>query len=353
MSRDFVTIIAVRIRFSPLTSGELTKQANQYDDSIQFREFCMSDLVVITTYYNPCHDRYRRANYDVFIDGIRRSGVPCVTVECAFGNQPFQLPESIDVIRVRATSLFWQKERLLNLAASWLPPQCRYVSWLDCDIVFDNPQWHRDLRQVLQTYPIAQVFETCLRLNKEGVVSNPQDMSESFASVMKKSPNSLERNAYASHGHTGYGWACHKSIFDTLGLYECAISGGADHLMAHAIYGHMGLCVTNTLKGDVAQIAHLALWGNQFRQLVQGRLGVVPGQIRHLWHGDTGNERSFSSMQDISDLGFNPWTDLERKDNKPLSWAPDLNKPALVSYFSSFFASRQDDSSTLINGVPT
>jgi hypothetical protein len=98
----------------------------------------VSDLFVITTYFNPCRYETRRRNYDIFMAGLSKAGVPCITVECAFGNAPFELPPSLNVIQMRANTLLWQKERLLNLAASWLPRSCKYVAWLDCDITFMN-----------------------------------------------------------------------------------------------------------------------------------------------------------------------------------------------------------------------
>jgi hypothetical protein len=113
----------------------------------------MSELIAITTYFNPCRYQTRRQNYDLFMASLRKTGVTCLTVECAFPGQAFELPRSAGVIQMRAETLLWQKERLLNLAASWLPKSCRYVAWLDCDIVFENKNWGRDLVQVLKQVP--------------------------------------------------------------------------------------------------------------------------------------------------------------------------------------------------------
>jgi len=305
----------------------------------------MSDLIVITTYFNPCRYRTRRSNYNLFIDGLRKVGVPCITVECAFPGQDFELPEALGVMRVRADTLLWQKERLLNLAASWLPPSCKYVAWLDCDILFDNPRWDRDLVSVLKQKQVAQVFETCRRLDRTGS-GEADPLAHSFASVMASSPESLEIGRYDKHGHTGYGWAMRREIFEEVGLYEAAISGSADHFMAHAIYGNYGFCVENALKRDPAQITHLKTWGQSFHRMVQGSLGVVPGQIRHLWHGDTVDRRYFLRMHDITDLGYNPHTDLAARPGLPLEWADGMRKEGLRDYFANYFAMRRED------GVP-
>lgn len=303
----------------------------------------MSGLVVITTYFNPCRYKTRRANYDLFMAGMRQAGVPCVTVECAFPGQDFELPDALGVMRVRAETLLWQKERLLNLAASWLPPSCRFVAWLDCDILFDNRNWARDLVAVLEHQPVAQVFESCERLQQGGVQDQPADIAHSFASVMRAEPRSLDAGRYDKHGHTGYGWAMRREIFDEVGLYEAAVSGSADHFMAHAIYGHYGFCIENALKHDPVQIAHLKAWGASFHRMVRGGLGVVPGRIRHLWHGDTVNRRYFLRMHEITDLGFNPNTDIVARPGQPLAWSGDMRKQGLRDYFANYFAARQED----------
>lgn len=302
----------------------------------------MSRLVVITTYFNPCRYKTRRANYDKFMEGMRRAGVPCITVECAFPGQDFELPDVLGVVQVRAEALLWQKERLINLAASWLPPGCEFVAWLDCDIVFENKNWARDLVAVLENKQVAQVFETCMRLGADGH-SEADPRARSFASVMLSDPSSLEAGRYDKHGHTGYGWAMRRRIFDEVGLYEAAISGSADHFMAHAIYGHYGFCIENALKHDAAQISHLKAWGARFYGLVQGSLGVVPGQIKHLWHGDAISRRYFLRMHEITDLGFNPHTDLAACPGEPLKWNEGIGKPGLVAYFANYFAMRRED----------
>jgi hypothetical protein len=303
----------------------------------------MKELAVITTYYNPCAYVSRRRNFDLFMDGMRKAGVTCITVECAFGDTPFELEPSLDVIQVRSKTLLWQKERLLNLAASWLPQSCKYVAWLDCDIEFENRNWAKDLVRLMEQYKVAQVFETCLRLDQNGQPGDEPDISESFASVMRRDPSQLNKGRYDVHGHTGYGWAMHREIFEEVGLYESAISGSADHFMAHAIYGDCNFCIQNALKKDPRQIVHLQEWTKRFHEMVDGSLCAVPGQIRHLWHGDTVDRRYFLRMHDITDLGFDPHTDLHIVPGAPIEWAPEMNKPELKEYFVNYFASRRED----------
>lgn len=303
-------------------------------------------LYAITPYFNPCRYRTRRANYDAFIAGMARQKIPCLTVESAFRDEPFELEPGLGVVQVRADTVLWQKERLLNLAASWLPERCTAVAWLDCDILFSNPRWGRDLMRVLDRVPIAQTWTTCDRLNENGASVN--DRVTSFASIMARHPDSLEANRYDAHGHTGYGWAMHRSVFDEVGLYEAAVSGSADHFMAHAIYGHSGFCIENALKHDQRQIDHLKEWSGRFHARIQGQLGVVPGEIQHLWHGDLKDRRYFLRMHDLTNLRFDPGRDLKIVPGLPLSWQPHVTveKPGLIEYFDAYFRSRREDGVT-------
>ncbi|HEY4486167.1 MAG TPA: hypothetical protein VJB70_00325 [Candidatus Paceibacterota bacterium] len=303
-------------------------------------------LWVITTYYNPCRYATRRKNYDVFIASMRRSGISVLTVECAFGDAPFELPDSLDTIQIRSSSLLWQKERLLNLATSWLPPECNSVAWIDCDILFQNPRWAIDTERLLETHAVVQLFESCLRLEKGNVTrAQTPDRSFSFGTIAPKNPGLLSCGRYDLHGHTGYGWAMQRVIFDAIGLYEYAVGGSADHFIAHSIYNEYGFCIQHTLGTNQRATDHLIDWGRRFNQLVSGGFTAVPGEILHLWHGELVNRRYHQRLLEINALKFDPYQDVVATPGKPLEWHPNTRKtkPKLIEYFASYFENRCED----------
>lgn len=301
------------------------------------------ELWVITTYFNPCRYKTRRDNFDIFAASLRNAGINLLVVECAFGDGEFELPELLDTVRVRSRSLMWQKERLLNLAASWLPASCRYVAWLDCDILFMNPAWAVNTCELLSTHAVVQVFETALMLEQGNVEQETSVRVESFGAVTPGSPDLLSCGRYDRHGHTGYGWAMRRDIFDAIGLYEHTVAGSADHYMAHAIYNRYGFCVDHSLQNNPHAGRHLREWGERFFSLVQGSFTVVPGEIKHLWHGDLQNRRYLQRMLETSELGFNPYTDIIARPGKPFEWDPEMDKPGLIAYFSEYFSNRRED----------
>ncbi|MGH9765711.1 MAG: hypothetical protein ACREDR_16890, partial [Blastocatellia bacterium] len=212
-------------------------------------------LWVVTSYYNPMVYKRRRYNYDIFSRAIRQSGIPMLTVECAFNDEGYNLPESYDVVRVRSQSLLWQKERLINLAATWLPSTCRYVAWLDCDILFTNSNWARDTIELLNRFQLVQLFETCNRLPESNSTSDRGDVCPSFVSVTQR--EGFVTGKFQLHGHTGYGWAARRELLDRYGLYEYGIAGSGDHYIAHAAYGDFfSPCIRLMMQGRRNMMRH-------------------------------------------------------------------------------------------------
>ncbi len=300
-----------------------------------------SGLWVVTAYYNPVGYETRRRNYEMFARALRKSGIPLLTVECAFGNQPFDLPESMDVFKVRGKSMLWQKERLLNIAIPWLPSSCEGVAWIDCDILFTNPNWARELMDKLQTYTVLQLFETCNRLPQD-LSTDKQDIATSFSSLVAKDRSILRTGQYHDHGHPGYAWAMRRSLMEKHGLYEYAIAGSADHYMAHAaVNDAMSPCIERMMFSNEAQLGCFKEWATPFVEDAQGKLGTVSGEILHLWHGELKDRRYYLRQQELARYNFNPKTDLIASPGKPL----ELNqgKSGMSEWLGAYFTSRKED----------
>src|SRR6478609_5034648 len=117
--------------------------------------------MILTCYYNPCNYKTRKENYERFKEEL---GYDLLTVECAFGNDPFTLKDSI---KLRANSVLWQKERLLRIGEQLLPKTQDYVVFLDADIVFQNKNWLAETRKLLKEVNVVQPFKTIHRRNRD------------------------------------------------------------------------------------------------------------------------------------------------------------------------------------------
>src|SRR5688572_25463381 len=148
----------------------------------------MSQFAAITCYFNPCGYRNRKIAYERFAAGLDKQHVPLWTIEAALDGDAFVIPENGRVVRVRfpAEGWLWQKERLLNILVRQLPPHIGKVAWIDCDLLFHNPQWGMLAEAALDTWPVVQLFDYAVWLgpNDEVLTWNGiADKRPSLASV--------------------------------------------------------------------------------------------------------------------------------------------------------------------------
>lgn len=300
-------------------------------------------LWVVVTYFNPCRYKTRRQNYDVFALSMKSAGIPLLTVECAFGDDEFELAESLDVVRVRSKSVLWQKERLLNLAASWLPAECTAIAWVDCDVLFMNKDWAVETMDLLQRNAIVQLFDTCVRLDQGNIDNDKATRVRSFGAICPCHRELVSCGKFDAHGHTGYAWAMRREVFQKVGLYEHAVCGTGDHLMAHAIYNDHGFCVQMPFRNERNQMQHFRDWSDRFYNIVGERFAAVSGDILHMWHGSLINRQYYERMHVVTDLGFNPYHDIVAVPGQPLEWHPDMDNQKLRNYFFEYLKSRRED----------
>ncbi len=303
----------------------------------------VSDLWVIAAYYNPHGYQTRAHNYALFADSLRRSGVSLLTVECAFGNEPFVLPDGPDVRKCRCESVLWQKERLLNVAITTLPPTCTKVAWLDADILFERADWAVETSRLLDTHAIVQVFSQVIRLPRHHTAYRGEGESlDGFAAIYASQPRIHLGGHYHEHGHTGFGWAARRDILLRTGLYDTALSGSGDHLIAHAAVGdHESKCIDKVLGKRTPQREHFRRYCDRFFAHAQGRLVATPGTVLHLWHGDHEYRRYSDRNVELTALGFDPYRDLRLSPDGAWEWNSD--KPDLQRWARDYFAHRKED----------
>lgn len=350
-------------------------------DSSEPYQAC-DDLWVITSYFNPGRYRTRLTNYHLFADALHRAGLNLLTVECAFGDQPFQLPAGNRVIQRRSRHALWQKERLLNIAVSELPSHVSKVAWIDCDVLFASSQWAPQTSQLLDKFPIVQLFERAVYLPPGATwYDGAAEPADGFAYMQAQDPRALYQG-YPYHGSTGLAWAAQRELLEKHGLYDAALAGNGDHLMAHAMVGDLaGFCVeigTGLLARDIIMRQsplrrfvdllrralprmwkkratralgsrfinerfkqHFVAWGQAFYEDVRGQLGYTPGLALHLWHGRKENRQYRETQFKLHQHGFDPKRDLCVGPSGCWEWASD--KPALHRWGKEFFQRRQED----------
>lgn len=343
------------------------------------------DLWVVTSYFNPAGFRTPRQNYCRFADSLASSGIRLFTVECAFGDRPFELDPGANLLQVRTPDVLWQKERLINLAVSRLPERVDKVAWIDCDLLFDNPAWAVIASAKLDQVPVVQLYGSMTRLAPGREFPSGRERKE--AGYVKAWLNPLDdlwpRPSRAKN--PGGAWAARRSLFERCGIYDGLIVGGGDFLFACALTGRYlaggvrritgarvlpladrldrGLSWLSRLPGlrcdpgrglgEVARrlaplpvlgedfLTHYLSWAEPFWQEFGGRFDYVPGEVIHLWHGKAVHRQYQSRYGIMARNGFDPATDVRLTEEGTLAWASD--KPRLHQDVIDYFCVRRED----------
>jgi hypothetical protein len=278
-------------------------------------------LDVISVVSNPARYVTRYDLYRQFARHMETSGVRLTTVECAFGDRPFEVTEAGNPrhIQVRTDHEIWAKENLINLGINRLPRESQYIAWIDADLTFANPRWVQETLQQLQHYDVVQLFAEAHDISPDGVLLNSfRSFAYSYVHNIPRKPGqgyyggvpTINNPRIAYWHHPGFAFAARRSALNTVGgLFDQAVIGEADFIMVKSIVGE-GLDV---LYPGVSPGYRKAVIDWQARALkLRGNLGYVPGAILHHWHGRKGSRKYWDRCKILTDTQFDPTTDLSR-----------------------------------------
>lgn len=308
-------------------------------------------LWAVTSYFNPAGYRRRRLNYRVFRDNL---ALPLLAIEWSpTGRFELQPGDAEALLQVGGGDLMWQKERLLNLVIARLPASCRYVAWLDCDIVLERPDWPRHAIRAMGDSPIVQLFDRAVHLR-----SLPEtEMAR--AGGWRAAPAGLEfvgavrahrehrrwwtrgdgpaKFSIGDHGARpapGFAWAAHRELLTRHPLLDAWVIGGGDAAFAYAALRGADQVVAR-YPMSAAQRSHYLERATALGDTIGERAGCLDGRIFHLWHGEL-DDRAYLRRQEILMAhGFDPVRDLEIGSSGAWVWrhAPASLRQTLVDYF--------------------
>lgn len=282
-----------------------------------------SEAVIISCYFNPQNSPYRLKAFNIFYDSIKHLNHRII--ECVIGDAKPQLPENENIKRVYTQNLLWHKEALLNLIVADLPKKFNYVFWIDADVIFTNNNWLVEACKELELHSIVQPFEYCIHLERDEVKPSFDLMPHKLSCMSPKYTNrrvwrsfcanfhdenletDVQKDNYNIHGHVGFAWGARREVLDKVPLYDKALIGGADHIIAHAAAGQIPhSCITKSFTDDLDNVM---AWSRRFYAVVGESISYVEGDLYHIWHGDIDKRQYLKRIQD-----FTPKTKHLRKD---------------------------------------
>jgi hypothetical protein len=300
---------------------------------------------IVSCFFNPQKSEYRKKAFDIFYNSIKH--LPYLIVEGVIGNDEPSLPQSKNIVLLRIQDMLWHKETLLNKAIALLPKHIEYVFWVDADVIFANKNWIIEGVQALQTAKIIQPFEYCIHLERDEIEPSfklgpvlksdrPNTVNDkvwrSFSSNYVKSPSLVTDTNYNNHGHVGFAWGAGRKVLESVPLYDRALIGGADHIIAHAAAGQFNHpCIQKSFTDDLSAIE---VWSRSFYAATEGRIGYVKGALYHIWHGDIAKRNYLKRIQE-----FTPMTrDIREKDEQGFYRAPTSESR---QYYKNYLRDRE------------
>lgn len=281
-----------------------------------------SQAIIISCYFNPQNSLYRKKAFQQFYSTIKHLNHHII--ECCIGKGEEKLTDyeligagydNKNFTRVKTSQLLWHKETLLNKVIKSLDPKYKYIFWLDCDVIFTNENWLTDgVKKLSSGYNLIQPFEYCFHLEKDETSPSSDYLAQigeldltgqrhpmmwrSFAANWEDQKHNATSLDYDTHGHVGFAWGARREVLTKCPLYDHALIGGADHIIAHAGVGQIPHnCITKSFTENIEEVN---LWSERFYNAVKGKVGYCKGELFHIWHGDVEKRDYFRRVKDFT-----------------------------------------------------
>lgn len=314
----------------------------------------VSSLWGITAYFNPAGYENKYRNFRTFRSSTRGQGLQLLTVELVLdGGPPVLQRDDADVhvvVRGDDANILWQKEALLNIGLRHLPVECRYVAWLDADVLFANDDWIPRTCAALETFCVVQPYSRFVQLplgtdSPAGPEAAPGDDPEAEPSF-GWGFSTHDRGWIHPYGRTGNAWAARRTVLDKHGFYDKLILGDADSFMAYALIGWDRFLSWFADDFPPALITDYEKWAAGIFQDVRARVGHVEGDLYHLWHGRVTTRRYAERRQILKNNDYDPHRHIGKTTEGILEWKTKnrLFKASVAEYFRQ---RREDERTTM------
>jgi len=238
-------------------------------------------VLVVTTYYNPCRYKSRLNNYFNFRKNLEKNKIQLITIELASKNEDFEIPDSV---RFFGNAWLWQKESLISKAINIYSNE--KIAWLDCDIIFENNEWFKEVEEKLEDFDVLQLFEEVNFLNKTNKHSNLKFKSTIFE--YQNNPDFVK--GHPNQGHPGFAWAAKRSFTN---FYKKHFIFSGDVVFASSIIKNFWIInswnISNILKKSIIE------WCKS--ENCDANCGYLKGKINHLYHGSWKNRQYNSRLK--------------------------------------------------------
>jgi len=279
-----------------------------------------SDLAIGLVYFNAVKSKRLLMNYLYIKERLKIAKIPVFTIEMYE-----DVPEISDAIHVKTDFILFQKERLCHLLEKYIPESYPKLMFMDCDLIFGNPNWYNEVSEKLSHFDVVQPFSRAIWLDLTYKKRMKERLPIAFYNKLGTIPNSGGIGGY----HPGFAWGFNRAWFRANGFFQYAILGDGDTISStiwfnypHFEYKQFLLDAVNTYRASIAM----------------PNTCFVDGTVYHLWHGDS-KKRQYSSRRKIFKDVYDIRAILKVDTNGLFSLKDDALKPQIRAYFTK----RDDD----------
>lgn len=292
-------------------------------------------LWVILPYFNFCKFQKRRDLFIKFVNEIK--AVPGIKIVVAEVIGPAPLPK-LPVghhYTFETDSTIWLKENLVNMGIRRLPPDWKYVAWIDADISFLNRNWVQDTIRELRSYDVVQMWQTCVNL---GPTDEAIKIDKSFGFMHQGSGTAYTPTDRYGHWHPGYAWACTQKAWKQMdGLIDWAILGSGDRHMAMGLIASVLVSAPGNINKNYKTL--LETFERNSRGL---EVSYVNGTILHHWHGRFKDRRYRERWSILTENNFDPFDDIGATKDGFIQFTKKGRR--LEKALQEYFIERREDS---------
>jgi len=283
------------------------------------------DTAVCFVIFNPAESKRILMNYLYTVNLLTLQEIPWFTMELAFEDRDFEIPEGPNIFRVRSNSYMFHKERMCRIMERKIPKRFTKIVFMDADLIFSKNEWYSTMSKMLNTHDAVQGFENC----------HWMDLSYKKVTLTRPTVVTMKEKTFTHLHHPGFVWGFRRDWFKKYGFFDLAISGSGDTLSA-AAWLHKDLPINSKSTPMSIKYAY-----ESYKVKIQPRLGYLKGiDVYHLYHGSRKN-RQYVERHNKLEI---------QQDIRRLIW---INKDEMYEWrlterwnpiFKSYFESREDDS---------
>lgn len=226
-----------------------------------------------------------------------------VAIELSAGKDIITSVHNPYYFQIKGVDKIWYKENLINIAVNALSTEAKYIAWIDADLIFTRQDWVDAAIKELQSCPIIQLWSTGISLGSDhqriynDVISFAHSLTidDRFKAELISITDESKK---VSIGHPGYGWACTREWFNTVGgLPDFCIAGSADSYIARAVIGRIEDSIYSGMSESWSEL--LVDFQNRCQDFYKtDRINYVKNMVIHYWHGSMEN-RQYKTRKNI------------------------------------------------------